>query len=125
MHKQHVLKLYKTILRLHRALPPEMRSLGDQYTKDEFRRHKGIAPEHVAPFMMEWANYAATLAKQIGLKGPKTSTTLGQHLDLSRLEDFEDQQIHQLYELRKAIVVEDEAQNAGNSGTTSQKDKKS
>ena len=55
MHRQKVFKLYKTILRLHRALPKELKELGDQYVRDEFKRHKGIAPEHVAPFMMEWS----------------------------------------------------------------------
>jgi hypothetical protein len=54
MHRSNVRKLYKTILRVHRALPAEIRELGDQYVKDEFRRHKDISKEHVAPFMLEW-----------------------------------------------------------------------
>lgn len=55
MHSQNVRILYKTILRLHRGLPQEVRELGDQYVKDEFKRHKDVTKEHVAPFMMEWA----------------------------------------------------------------------
>ncbi len=55
MHRANVRKLYKTILRLHRALPSEIRELGDQYVRDEFRRHKTIEKEYVAPFMLEWS----------------------------------------------------------------------
>jgi len=44
------------------------------------------------------------LAKQLGLKGPKTSKTLGEDLPPDKLEDFDGQQIYQLYELRKSIA---------------------
>lgn len=149
LHQQNVRVLYKTILRLHRALPQEVRELGDQYVKDEFRRHKNVGKEHVAPFMMEWAvsswfdkliwlsgthltiktashqttcrvtsreanityvvrycfqNYCGLLAEQLGLRGPKSaSTRLGITLEEAQLEHFEDQQVYQLYELKKSI----------------------
>jgi len=104
MHRQNVRVLYKTILRLHRALPTEVRELGDQYVKDEFRRHKDVGKEHVSPFMMEWANYCSMLAKQLGLRGPKTSTDkIGLSFEESQLDHFDGQQIYQLYELRQAI----------------------
>lgn len=41
-HIQRVRILYKSILRLHRGLPTEIRTIGDQYIKEEFRRHKEI-----------------------------------------------------------------------------------
>ncbi|CAG7835247.1 unnamed protein product [Allacma fusca] len=103
MHRQRVLQLYKTILRLHRALPTELQELGNQYVRDEFRRHKGIAPEHVAPFMMEWAQYCSSLAEQVGLKGPKSAQRLGRSLGEEKLDHFEPQQIYQLYELKQSI----------------------
>jgi len=54
LHRQRVRFLYKTILRLHRSLPTEIRELGDVYVKDEFRRHKSISEQHISPFMNEW-----------------------------------------------------------------------
>ncbi|KPP74963.1 hypothetical protein Z043_105830 [Scleropages formosus] len=36
-HVSRILSLYKRILLLHRFLPIELRALGDQYVKDEFR----------------------------------------------------------------------------------------
>jgi len=54
--------------------------------------------------MMEWANYCSMLAKQVGLRGPKTSTDkIGISLEESQLDHFDGQQIYQLYELRQAI----------------------
>lgn len=34
------LQLYRRILRVHRKLDPELRVLGDQYVKSEFRAHR-------------------------------------------------------------------------------------
>lgn len=53
-HPQRVRFLYKLILRTHRALPAELRELGDKYVRDEFKRHKKCEPSYVGPFMMEW-----------------------------------------------------------------------
>ncbi|CAF1686685.1 unnamed protein product, partial [Didymodactylos carnosus] len=49
-HRLRVLTLYKTLLRLHHSLSKE---LGNQYVKDEFRRHKKIQPEFINKFMIE------------------------------------------------------------------------
>ncbi|KAF5893862.1 succinate dehydrogenase assembly factor 3, mitochondrial, partial [Clarias magur] len=46
--------LYKRILMLHRFLPMDLRALGDQYVKDEFRRHRSASPHQVQHFMKEW-----------------------------------------------------------------------
>uniref|UniRef100_A0A668V5A3 Succinate dehydrogenase assembly factor 3 n=1 Tax=Oreochromis aureus TaxID=47969 RepID=A0A668V5A3_OREAU len=51
-HVSRVRSLYKRILR--RFLPIELRALGDQYVKDEFRRHKSAEPKEVKSFMKEW-----------------------------------------------------------------------
>ena len=53
-HVQRVRFIYKTILRLHRGLPVEFKAIGDQYVKDEFRRHKNCKPEEITPFMTGW-----------------------------------------------------------------------
>ena len=53
-HISRVRILYKAILRLHRGLPVELQALGNQYVKDEFKRHKDCEPEFVPTFMKEW-----------------------------------------------------------------------
>lgn len=53
-HVSQVRTIYKRILVLHRFLPIDLRALGDQYVKDEFRRHKSASPEEVRSFMKEW-----------------------------------------------------------------------
>lgn len=53
-HVTRVRSLYKRILVLHRFLPIDLKALGDQYVKDEFRRHKRASAEEVDKFMTEW-----------------------------------------------------------------------
>ena len=53
-HTSNVRVLYKSILRLHRGLPLELKALGDQYVKDEFKRHIDCDPKFVPAFMKEW-----------------------------------------------------------------------
>ena len=53
-HVQKVRSLYKLILRLHRGLPTQMKSLGDDYVRSEFKRHKDAEPQFVPVFMHEW-----------------------------------------------------------------------
>mmetsp|Transcript_3141 Transcript_3141/g.4185 ORF Transcript_3141/g.4185 Transcript_3141/m.4185 type:complete len:121 (+) Transcript_3141:49-411(+) len=55
----YALSLYRSILRTHaKALPLEMRLLGDKYVKSEFRLHKNTSNEdHISHFFLEWENY--------------------------------------------------------------------
>ncbi|KAJ6666628.1 hypothetical protein lerEdw1_020352 [Lerista edwardsae] len=53
-HVSRVRALYRKILQLHRGLPLEMKALGDQYVKEEFRRHKSIGREEAQCFLQEW-----------------------------------------------------------------------
>lgn len=48
------LRLYRRILKLHRNLPLTAKALGDQYLKDEFRRHKNATREQLTEFIQEW-----------------------------------------------------------------------
>lgn len=48
------LRLYRRILKLHRTLPLTAKALGDQYLKDEFRRHKNATQEQLTEFIQEW-----------------------------------------------------------------------
>jgi hypothetical protein len=54
-HVQRVRMLYKTILKLHRGLPADLRVMGTAYARDEFKRHKTCNVAEASVFMVEWA----------------------------------------------------------------------
>jgi len=68
-HVQRVRILYKTILRLHRGLPAEIQPLGNNYVRDEFRRHKKCVESEAIIFLHEWTvskNYGRSSSKIVG-----------------------------------------------------------
>ncbi|KAI0951409.1 hypothetical protein AcW1_008458 [Taiwanofungus camphoratus] len=90
--------LYRRILRAHRTLPFEMRSLGDVYVRAEFRRHKEISNKvHIIGFLSQWKNYLDELPVD-----PKASKFRGKKLDPTVLEKMSAEQLEQLYELMQA-----------------------
>ncbi|XP_072506855.1 succinate dehydrogenase assembly factor 3, mitochondrial [Notamacropus eugenii] len=95
-HASRVRALYRRLLTLHRALPPDLRALGDQYVKDEFRRHKGVGREEALRFLSEWERYAEALSQQMTAA---EKTQLGARLTKEQLDDFSEEQIGQLQEL--------------------------
>ncbi|KAL7829986.1 hypothetical protein SRHO_G00311130 [Serrasalmus rhombeus] len=98
-HISRVRSLYKRILMLHRFMPIDLRALGDQYVKDEFRRHKSASPEEVKLFMKEWEDYKDTLQAQMLEAAGNKKLLFGSDLSEQKLQDFQDDQIGQLYEL--------------------------
>ncbi|CAG8727502.1 4671_t:CDS:2, partial [Acaulospora colombiana] len=83
--------LYRNLLRIHRRLPIEMRSLGDDYVKSEFKRHKTADnPVHIMGFLVEWNRYLDQLDVQLGAPG----TFRGRKMD--------DTMFEKLYELMHA-----------------------
>ncbi|XP_063217636.1 succinate dehydrogenase assembly factor 3, mitochondrial [Bacillus rossius redtenbacheri] len=104
VHLQRVRLLYKTILRLHRGLPEELRKIGDGYARDEFKRHKQCNTAETAVFMSEWTRYVILLAQQLGVRGPATGARLGQNLEDALLDDMRDDQVQQLYDLLVAAT---------------------
>lgn len=100
-HVSKVRSLYKRILVLHRFLPIDLRALGDQYVKDEFRRHKAAAAEEATGFMAEWKNYKDTLQAQVLQAAEERSGSIqfGANLSEGNLGSFQNDQIGQLYEL--------------------------
>ncbi|KAB0804793.1 hypothetical protein PPYR_01763 [Photinus pyralis] len=103
-HSRSVKKLYKTILKLNRGLPPELCMLGNEYVRDEFKKHKKCNPEEANIFIDEWTVYAITVAEQLGLRGPKTARKLGMNLQDEDLDQFRYEQIQQLYNLKIAAT---------------------
>ncbi|XP_005388133.1 PREDICTED: succinate dehydrogenase assembly factor 3, mitochondrial [Chinchilla lanigera] len=100
-HVSRVRALYRRILHLHRLLPLDLKALGDQYVKEEFRRHKTVGSEDAQRFLQEWEVYAATLRQQAN-ENRQNSTgeaCFGTPLSEEKLNDFRDEQIGQLQEL--------------------------
>jgi len=90
--------LYRRILRVHRYLPVEMRSLGDDYLKAEFRRHKDVTnPGHIIGFLSQWKVYL----DQIPV-GPEAQRFRGNKLDPTIFEKLSEEQLGQMYELMRA-----------------------
>ncbi|EGR50783.1 hypothetical protein MKX07_001013 [Trichoderma sp. CBMAI-0711] len=88
--------LYRRLLRAHRKhLPPDMRVLGDEYVKAEFRAHRNVDnPAHLIGFLTEWQMYAQQIEGE---------SWVGEKIDQSKLQKMSDEQIQQLYELMQAI----------------------
>ncbi|CAJ2501026.1 Uu.00g038790.m01.CDS01 [Anthostomella pinea] len=88
--------LYRRLFRAHRKhLPSEMRVLGDEYIKAEFRAHKDIDnPAHLIGFLTEWQLYAQKV---------EGDAWVGEKLDPAKVEKMSDQQMGQMYELMQAI----------------------
>ncbi|KIK95269.1 hypothetical protein PAXRUDRAFT_396816 [Paxillus rubicundulus Ve08.2h10] len=88
--------LYRRLLRAHRRLPIEMRSLGDGYVKAEYRRHQKVTnPVHVMGFLTQWKMYLDELPQDPNARNFK-------RLDPTAFEKMSPEQLGQLYELMHA-----------------------
>jgi hypothetical protein len=86
------LRLYRSILREHRHLPPEMRMLGDPYVKEEFRLHKNAKPEHLQPFYEQWIDYLGHLRN-----ASHNPEALGQNIPIETIDQLDDEQKQKLF----------------------------
>jgi hypothetical protein len=88
--------LYRRLLRAHRKhLPAEMRVLGDQYVKSEFRAHQKIDnPVHIVGFLTEWQGYTQMI---------EGDNWKGEKMDKEKVAKMSDEQVAQMYELMQAI----------------------
>ncbi|KAH6650116.1 hypothetical protein F5144DRAFT_477456 [Chaetomium tenue] len=88
--------LYRRLFRAHRKhLPSEMRVLGDEYIKAEFRAHRDVEnPVHLIGFLTEWQLYAQKI---------EGDAWIGEKLDQGKISKMSDEQLGQLYELMRAI----------------------
>ncbi|GAA6055721.1 hypothetical protein JCM3770_001036 [Rhodotorula araucariae] len=117
------LPLYRRLLRVHRkVLPAELRLMGDDYIKAEFRRTRSTDnPLHIVGFLSEWKKYLDFHEAQlpaVGASGAQDAAEVeatrrervdemsaakpGKALDPSVLETLSADQIGQLYELFNA-----------------------
>lgn len=86
------LQLYRAILRAHHSkLPAELRFLGDEYVKAEFKAHKAIDnPLHIVGFLTQWQEYLRSIDGDNWQEG---------RLLQKDLDKMSPEQIGQLYEL--------------------------
>ncbi|CAI6338538.1 unnamed protein product [Periconia digitata] len=89
------LPLYRRLLRAHRKLGVEERTLGDMYVKAEWKAHKNVDnPVHIIGFLTEWQYYAQTI---------EGDSWKDEKMDKTKIDKMSDQQIGQLYELMQTI----------------------
>ncbi|KAH7339938.1 ACN9-domain-containing protein [Rhizoctonia solani] len=94
--------LLRRLLRVHRSLPTEMRILGDDYVKAEFKRHQKIDnPVHIIGFLSQWKLYLDQLEQQANSAGGFERFT-GRRMDPTVFEKMSTEQIGQMYELMHA-----------------------
>ena len=74
-HVIRVRKLYKAILRLHRGLPSDLRIIGDEYVKAEFKKHTDADAAFAVMFMQEWAVCQAVTIYEFADKPTNQPTT--------------------------------------------------
>jgi hypothetical protein len=104
-HARQAMSLYRSLLRLHRHLPPDIRYVGDKYVRDEWRLHRGVSdPGLLVAFFTAWRDYGQALAPQIQAQrssgsSPPDPLALGKALTESDLDAFTPEQVGQLHEL--------------------------
>eukprot|EP00127_Corallochytrium_limacisporum_P006976 Clim_evm30s239 gene=Clim_evmTU30s239 len=102
-HRRFVLSLYKSIRRLNNHMPKAMADFGNQYVRDEFKRHKDAKPEFIEPFLKGWLDYKSSLELQImdsKLEADKSKPVeFGSPLTMQQVNAFSEEQIGQLQAL--------------------------
>ncbi|KAJ2398731.1 hypothetical protein GGI23_003069 [Coemansia sp. RSA 2559] len=122
----NALHLYRQILRVHRQLPREIRFVGDQYVRAEFRNHRTVTDARfLEPFFKQWTMYLDELTKNTtqrnadpvrsdGAQGE--AWDIGRHLDRETLESLDDDKAEQLLDLHRASFGADSSKKGnGNS----------
>lgn len=96
-----VLQLYRRLLRLHQRLPDDtMATIGRQFVREEFRKHKGADSKYIVSFMKEWTDYADQLEGQLRYGCDSTEAVIGRNLSPEELDMMSEQQLGQLLELK-------------------------
>ncbi|KAJ2714521.1 hypothetical protein H4R19_001685 [Coemansia spiralis] len=97
------LQLYRSILRTHRLLPRELRFVGDQYVRSEFRSHRTVTDKRfLDQFYTQWTSYLALLREQTGAAQGAGAWGVGRRLDQELIAGLDDAKAEQLLELHRA-----------------------
>ncbi|KAJ2770646.1 hypothetical protein IWQ56_000043 [Coemansia nantahalensis] len=97
------LQLYRSILRTHRRLPRELRFVGDQYVRSEFRSHRTVTDKRfLDQFYAQWTAYLSQLREQTGAERSADAWNVGRSLDPELVSGLDDAKAEQLLELHRA-----------------------
>ncbi|KAI0852478.1 P-loop containing nucleoside triphosphate hydrolase protein [Daldinia vernicosa] len=90
--------LYRRLFRAHRKhLPHEMRLLGDEYIKAEFRAHRNVDnPAHLIGFLTEWQLYAQKI---------EGKSWVGEKLDPEKVEKMSEPKRRKTKSTNDASVI--------------------
>ncbi|XP_059828575.1 succinate dehydrogenase assembly factor 3, mitochondrial isoform X1 [Hypanus sabinus] len=108
-HTARVRALYKRLLRLHGRLPSDLRLLGDQYVKDEFRKNKVAGASEATRFLEEWQvgveEAVGVTASQIEMAGMRESELLSLWRELQGPEKKLISQLQEVEEIAGTVQV--------------------
>lgn len=101
-YRRQVLRLYKNILIEHKKLPFEMKKLGNEYLRSEFKLHKNLAPnsDEARTFLLHWKNYNQTLKDQLAMG---FSQPIGKDIDQEQFSKMDEDQKQQLKKLKEEV----------------------
>ncbi|KAJ2501935.1 hypothetical protein GGI11_007755 [Coemansia sp. RSA 2049] len=121
--------LYRRLLRVHRLLPREIRFVGDQYVRAEFRNHRSVTDQRLLDqFFKQWVMYLETMehtamknnSKKQSSNGVSSgggaSWDVGKHLDRETVESLDDDKAEQLLDLHRASTGGGGGDNNGKAG---------
>ena len=101
--RRFALALYRAILQSHRrALPSEMRALGDEYVRSEFKLHKTASAKHLAPFFEQWMAYLQELNTGFANSGAGAQR-FGRDLAPEELSALNEEQQERLQTLQEEV----------------------
>ncbi|PVU93127.1 hypothetical protein BB561_003435 [Smittium simulii] len=96
--------LYRAILRAHRHLPTEFRTLGDSYLKHEFRAHTKVSDSfQLNKFFTEWNKYLTAVSQQNLHSSSLSSEIAAKDLEIHQLEALPDDKAEQILYLKSSI----------------------
>jgi hypothetical protein len=98
-----MLRLYREILKHHqRHLPEQMRQLGNETVRHEWKQHKTADAAFVTQFHREWDRYLTMMRVQASTAG--STGKIGRDLDDEQLRLLNEEQRTQLMQLREAAL---------------------
>ena len=98
-----IMSLYREILRAHlKLLPPPMRSLGDAYARDEFRRHLegNTTQTQWVEFGAEWSKYLNSITGG-SVDGRSAAGGISGELDAETIAKLSPEQLMMLERLKE------------------------
>eukprot|EP00298_Acanthocystis_sp_HF-20_P000888 c11250_g1_i1.p1 GENE.c11250_g1_i1~~c11250_g1_i1.p1 ORF type:complete len:110 (-),score=44.51 c11250_g1_i1:14-343(-) len=99
MERLEFLSLYRRVLRINRrCLPFQLRVLGDDYARSEFRLHKNAAPNFRWKFFNEWKMYCQMLEKR------EQQNDIGMNLSPEQIQALSAEQQTKLQQLREEAI---------------------